>query len=60
MNAPTIIVALIVAAVFVAITVNEVKKHKSGRGGCSCGCAHCGMADVCHSKQQSQKNNAGE
>ena len=52
MNAPTMIVAVIVAAVFIAIVVNEIKKRKSGRGGCSCGCGSCGMKDFCHKKKE--------
>ena len=52
MNAPTIIIAAIVAAVFVAIVVNEIKKRKSGRGSCSCGCGSCGMKDICHQKKE--------
>jgi len=48
---PTIIVATIVAVIFVAIVVNEIKKKKSGKGGCSCGgnCGACGMS--CHSEE---------
>ena len=48
MNAPTIIVLVIVAAIFVAIIVNEVIKRKKGKGGCSCGCGSCSMKDMCH------------
>ena len=51
MNWPTIIVAAVIAAVFVAIVVSEVRKRKSGRGGCSCGCGGCAMSDVCHAKK---------
>ena len=51
---PTIIVGSIVAIMFVAIIVNEIKKKKSGKGGCSCGgnCGACGMN--CPSKQQNK------
>ncbi len=49
---PTIIVAFIVGVIFIAIIVNEIKKRKSGQGGCSCGCGGCGMADVCHGKRK--------
>lgn len=48
MNAPTIIVASVVAAVFIAIVINEIRKRKSGKGGCSCGCGGCAMRDTCH------------
>ena len=44
MNAPTLIVAIIVATIFVAIVINEIKKRKQGKGSCSCGgsCGSCG------------------
>ena len=48
----TIIIAALVAIVFVAIIVFEVKKRKSGKGSCSCGgsCGACGMN--CHSNEK--------
>ncbi len=52
MNAPTIVVALIVAAIFVAIVISEIKKRKSGSGSCSCGCSGCSMSDVCHGNKK--------
>lgn len=48
MNLPTIVIALAVAAIFAAIVVGELKKRKSGRGSCSCGCAGCSMSGSCH------------
>lgn len=47
---PTIIVAAIIAVIFIAIVVNEIKKRKSGKGSCSCGCENCGMG--CHDKEK--------
>lgn len=46
---PTIIISAILAAVFAAIVVDQVKKKKSGKAVCSCGgnCAACGVN--CHS-----------
>lgn len=46
MNIPTLIVAVIVGAVLVAIGAAAVKNKKSGRSSCSCGgdcgsCGHC-------------------
>ena len=43
---PTIIVASIIAFVFIAIIVNEIRKKKSGRSSCSCGgnCGSCSEA----------------
>lgn len=52
MNVSTIIVAAIVAVLFVAIVVNEIKKRKNGKGSCSCGCSGCAMKDTCHSQKQ--------
>ena len=51
MNLSTLIVGLIVAAVFAAIVANEIKKRKEGKGGCSCGCKNCGSSSVCHPKR---------
>ena len=50
MNAPTIIIALIVLAVFAAIIARGVHNWKSGKSGCSCG-GDCGACHgACHSK----------
>ena len=54
MNWSTVIVAAMVAAVFIAIVVSEVRKRKSGKGGCGCGCSGCAMSDSCHSKSENQ------
>ena len=45
MNAPTIIIATVVAVIFIAIVVREVRNRKKGKGSCSCGgnCGACGM-----------------
>ncbi len=47
MNAPTIIVGLIVLAVFAAIVGKGIYNHRHGRGGCSCG-GDCGACGACH------------
>lgn len=52
MNWPTIIAALIIAAIFVAIIIGEVKRRKSGKGGCGCGCSGCAFKENCHSKEK--------
>ena len=48
MNAPTIIAALIVLMVFVAIVVKGIYNRRHCNGGCSCGgdCGACGGG--CH------------
>ena len=48
MNAPTIIVASVIAAIFIAIIVSEVVKKKKGKSSCSCGCGGCAFRDSCH------------
>ena len=50
MNIPTILVATILAVIFVLIVTAEVKKRK--KGGCGCGCSGCANAGVCHSKKK--------
>lgn len=50
MNWPTLLIALLVAVVFVAIVASEIRKRKSGKGGCGCGCgcSDCAMSGTCH------------
>ncbi len=52
---PTIIVAAIVAAVFLAIVVTGIRNKKKGKSSCSCGCSGCGMKDTCHPQNSSDK-----
>jgi len=47
-NWPTIIVASIIALIFIAIVAGEIRKRRNGKGGCSCGCGGCAMRDACH------------
>mgnify|MGYP003455590645 FL=1 len=51
MNLPTILIGLLILAVFVAIIVQQVRKKKRGESGCSCGCSGCAGSDICHPKQ---------
>lgn len=55
MNAPTIIIAAIIAVICIFIIVKGVINRKNGKSGCSCGCGGCAMADVC--KGNEKKNN---
>lgn len=48
MNFPTLLLAALVAAVFLAIVVNGARKRKRGGSGCGCGCAGCPNAGLCH------------
>ena len=52
MNLSTLIVGLIVLAVFTAIVVQQVRNHRSGKGGCSCGCENCGGKSLCHPEKK--------
>lgn len=49
-NLPTIIVASIVALIFIAIVVVNIRNKKKGKGSCSCGgsCGACPMSESCH------------
>ena len=49
---PTIIIATVIAVIFIAVIVNEVRKKKSGKSSCSCGgnCGACGMG--CHEEKK--------
>ncbi len=47
MNLPTVLIGLVVLAVFAAIVAGEVKKRRAG-GGCGCGCANCPNSGLCH------------
>jgi len=53
MNWSTFIVAAIIAVIFIAIVVSEIRKRKNGKGSCSCGssCGGCAMSDCCHPKE---------
>lgn len=44
----TLVVAAIVAAVFVAIIVKGIINKKKGKISCSCGCSSCANKDFCH------------
>ena len=61
MNASSIIAGLIIFLVFTAIIVNEVKKRKSGKGGCSCGCGceNCAGSALCHPGKTKEKPKTG-
>ena len=56
MNLPTIIIASVIAIIFVAIVVTQIINKKKGKSSCSCGgaCGSCGASGFCHP----QKNEA--
>lgn len=47
MNLSTALIGLAVLAVFAAIVAGEIKKRRSGCGGCSCACGGCPNASGC-------------
>lgn len=51
MNVPTIIVLGMVVSLFAFVLFKEIKKRKSGKGGCACGCSGCAMKGVCHAEK---------
>jgi len=53
MTMPTVIVAAIIAAVFLAIIFTGIRNRKKGKSSCSCGCScsECAMSGACHSKE---------
>lgn len=60
MNAPTIIVALLVLAVFVAIIARAGYNKKHHKGGCSCGCGDCPGSSFCHPHKEPFPFSGGE
>lgn len=54
MNLPTLLIAALVAAVFVAIVASGMRKRKKGGTGCGCGCAGCPNAGLCHPQEPAQ------
>lgn len=60
MNAPTIVITAVIAAIFIWIVANEIRKKKKGAGSCSCGCGGCAMSDVCHGKSETAAQEAPE
>ena len=48
---PTIIIASVIGAIFVAVVVKEIIDKKKGKHSCSCGCGGCAFKDSCHSKK---------
>ena len=54
-NLPTIIVGIIIAAIFAAIVIHGIRKRKRGEGGCGCGCSGCPNSTLCHGESSNQK-----
>ena len=44
----TVIIASIVAILFVAIIASEIHKKKTGKSSCGCSCGSCDGCNACH------------
>ncbi|MBQ3081356.1 MAG: FeoB-associated Cys-rich membrane protein [Clostridia bacterium] len=51
---PTIIIATVVAVVFIAIVVKGIINKKNGKSSCSCGsgCGSCSLKGTCHANTE--------
>ena len=57
LNLPTIIITALIAVIFLAIVITEIRNRKKGKHSCSCGgsCGSCGMDCSCHSTSNPNK-----
>ena len=51
-NLPTVLVGLVVLALFVAVVARGVYNRKRGKSGCSCGCGDCPGKSLCHPEKK--------
>lgn len=51
---PTIIVASVVAIIFVAIVIKGIINKKKGKSSCACGCSGCALKGKCHPQNKSE------
>lgn len=47
-NLGTIVIAGVLLAVIVLISIQLIRDKKKGKSSCGCNCAHCAMAGQCH------------
>ncbi len=50
-NLPTLLIAAVVAVLFIAVVVRGLIKRKRGESGCGCGCSNCPNSRLCHRKE---------
>lgn len=48
---PTIIIASLIAIVFLAIVIKEIKDKLNGKSSCGCSCGGCALKDTCHQQK---------
>ena len=51
-NLPTMVIAGIVAALFLAIVIRGIVKRRRGETGRGCGCSGCPNSGLCHSAKK--------
>lgn len=49
-NLATIILASIIAIIFILIIAKGIINIKNGKSSCSCGCSGCASKNICHNK----------
>ena len=55
MNFASYAILAVIIIVCAAVAVKGIINRKNGKGGCSCGCGGCAMADKCHEKKDKDK-----
>lgn len=48
---PTIIISVLIAAIFFYIIIKGIINRKNGNSSCSCGCSGCSMSEICKGKK---------
>ena len=50
MNVPTLLIGLVVLALFVAVVARGIYNRRQGKSGCYCGgsCSGCSCSGACH------------
>lgn len=51
-NLGTILVALALVGISLAIIIKAIKNKKQGKSSCGCNCSGCSMASICHKKPE--------
>lgn len=54
-NLPTVVIAVIIAALFLTIVIRGVIKRRRGESGCGCGCSGCPNSALCHGGTEKKK-----
>ena len=51
-NLGSILLCLALTAILSLVLVRLIRRRRSGRPGCGCGCSGCAMRDSCHEKKK--------